>query len=74
MAIYSYVFANECEETSLTEYLPLGQFAVFVAAAEWDLAHACGAEYSLTIEGYTEHCDPTPVENMSWARVKSLYR
>jgi hypothetical protein len=74
MDIYSYVFASECEETSLTEYLPLGQFAVFVAPDEWALEYECGSEYSLTIEGYTEHCDPTPVESMSWGRVKALYR
>jgi hypothetical protein len=74
MDIYSYVVANPCEETSLTEYLPMGQFAVFVAPSEWNLDYECGSEYALTIEGYTEHCDPTPVEALSWGRVKALYR
>jgi len=45
-----------------------------VSTDEWDPAYTCGLEYSLVVEGYTEHCDPTPVENMSWGRVKSLYR
>lgn len=72
--IYSYVFADVCIPTSLTEYLPEGQFAVFVAPADWLPEHACGSEYSLTIEGYTEHCDPTPAEATSWGKVKALYR
>ena len=72
--VYSYVYAAECVPTSLTEYLPVGQFAVFVAPQEWSLDNECGSEYALTVEGYTEHCDPTPVENTSWGRVKALYR
>ncbi len=32
------------------------------------------SEYPLTIEGYTEHCDPTPVEDTTWTTIKSLYR
>jgi hypothetical protein len=74
MDVYSYVYADACVPTSLTDYLPPGQFAVFVAPQDWALAYECGSEYSLTIEGYTEHCDPTPVESMSWGRVKALYR
>ena len=74
MDVYSYASADACVVTSLTEYLPLGQFAVFVAPSEWSLEYECGTEYSLTIEGYTEHCDPTPVEGMNWGRVKALYR
>jgi hypothetical protein len=70
----SYAFADQCTPSTLTEYLPCGSFAIFVSTDEWDPAYACGLEYSLTVEGYTEHCDPTPVESMSWARVKSLYR
>jgi hypothetical protein len=70
----SYAFADQCTPSTLTEYLPCGSFAIFVSTDSWDPAYACGLEYSLTVEGYTEHCDPTPVENMSWARVKSLYR
>ena len=71
---YSYDVAAECVVASMTEYLPLGQFAVFVAPADWLPEYECGSEYALTIEGYTEHCDPTPVENASWGRVKALYR
>jgi hypothetical protein len=71
---YSYAFADECEPASLTEYLPLGQFVVFVAPDDWLPEYECGSEYSLTIDGYTEHCDPTPAEVTSWGRVKSLYR
>ena len=70
----SYAFADECTPGTLTEYLPCAPVAIFVSTDEWDPAYECGFEYSLTVEGYTEHCDPTPVENMSWARVKSLYR
>ena len=70
----SYAFANECTPSTLTEYLPCGSCAIFVSTDSWDPAYTCGLEYSLTVEGYTEHCDPTPVENMSWGRVKSLYR
>ena len=73
-AFLSYTSAAECTPTTLTEYLPCGSFAIFVSTDEWDPAYACGLEYSLTVEGYTEHCDPTPVENMSWGRVKSLYK
>jgi len=74
MEVYSYVNAEACVLTSLTEYLPFGQFAVWVGPDDWLLEYECGSEYSLTIEGYTEHCDPTPVEGLSWGRVKALYR
>ncbi len=70
----SYAFSDECTPVTLTEYLPCAPVAIFVSTDEWDPAYECGLEYSLTIEGYTEHCDPTPVENMSWGRLKSLYR
>jgi len=70
----NYAFADECTPGTLTEYLPCAPVAIFVSTDSWDPAYTCGLEYSLTVEGYTEHCDPTPVENMSWARVKSLYR
>jgi hypothetical protein len=70
----SFALADECTPTTLTEYLPCASVAIFVATDTWDPAYVCGLEYSLTVEGYTEQCDPTPVENMSWARVKSLYR
>jgi len=70
----SYAFAEECTPTTLTEYLPCASVAIFVSTDEWDPEYACGLEYSLTIEGYTEHCDPTPVGNTSWGKVKSLYR
>jgi hypothetical protein len=73
-SIWSYEYAAECTVVSLTEYLPVGQFAVFVAPADWLPEYECGSEYSLTIEGYTEHCDPTPVEATSWGRLKALYR
>jgi hypothetical protein len=72
--VYSYTYVNPCVPASLTEYLPLGQFAVFVAPSDWNLEDACGSEYALTIEGYSEHCDPTPVEDLSWGRLKALYR
>jgi len=72
--VYSSILADECVPTSLTEYLPAGQFAVFIAPADWLPEYECGSEYALTIEGYTEHCDPVPVENVSWGRVKALYR
>ena len=74
MYLYSYVQTDACEPAVLSEYLPAGQFAIFVAPDTWDPEYECGVEYSMTIDGYTEHCDPTPVENVSWARVKSLYR
>ncbi len=73
-AFYSYTTAPECTPTSLTEYLPYGAFAIFVSTDSWDPAYVCGVEYSLTIEGYTEHCDPTPVEDASWSAIKALYR
>lgn len=74
MGFYSYDFAADCAIVSITEYLPEGQFAVFVAPADWLPEYECGSEYSLTIDGYTQHCDPTPAEVTSWGRVKSLYR
>ena len=74
MSPYSYVQGEECQPTSLTEYLPEGQFAVFVAPDDWLPAYECGVEYSMTIEGYTEHCDPTPVEARSWTALKALYK
>jgi hypothetical protein len=73
-AFYSYTTAPECTPTTLTEYMPYGQFAIFVSTDAWDPAYVCGSEYSLTIEGYTEHCDPTPVEETTWGSVKALYR
>ncbi len=73
-AFYSYTTAAECTPTTLTEYLPYGAFAIFVSTDSWDLSYVCGSEYSLTIEGYTEHCDPTPVEDTTWSTIKSLYR
>jgi hypothetical protein len=68
---YSYTTAAECTPTTLTEYLPCDPIAIFVTTDCWDLGYTCGLEYSLTIEGY---CNPTPVEGMSWGRVKALYR
>ena len=73
-AFYSYTTAAECTPTTLTEYLPNQPFAIFVSTDSWDTSYLCGSEYSLTIEGYTEHCDPTPVENTTWTTIKSLYR
>jgi hypothetical protein len=70
-AFYSYTTAAECTPTTLTEYLPCVPIAIFVSTDSWDPAYTCGLEYSLAVEGYG---DPTPVENMSWGRVKSLYR
>ena len=61
------------DAVTLTEYLPEGLFAIFVAPDDWLLDYECGVEYSLTIEGYTEHCDPTPVESKSWGAIKALY-
>ncbi|MBN2565899.1 MAG: hypothetical protein JXB46_09330 [Candidatus Eisenbacteria bacterium] len=74
MEPYGYVQTNACEPAVLTEYLPLGQFAIFVAPDEWLLDYECGVEYSMTIEGYTEDCHPTPVEARSWGSMKALYR
>ena len=73
-AFYSYTTAPECTPTTLTEYLPYGPFAIFVSTDAWDPLYTCGKEYSLTITGYDEHCDPTPVEAASWTTIKSLYR
>jgi hypothetical protein len=73
-SFYSYTTAPECTPTTLTEFLPYGAFAVFVAPDAWDPAYVCGSEYSLTIEGYYEHCDPTPVEDTTWGTIKSMYR
>ena len=73
-AFYEYTTAPECTPTTLTTYLPYGPFAIFVSTDSWDLTYVCGVEYSLTIEGYTEHCDPTPVEDATWSTIKSLYR
>ncbi|MFH1865529.1 MAG: hypothetical protein ABIK85_06565 [Candidatus Eisenbacteria bacterium] len=73
-AFITYFTAPECTPTSLTEYLPYGPVAIFVSTSSWDPAFTCGVEYSLTIDGYTEHCDPTPVESTTWGTIKSLYR
>lgn len=72
--IYSYVYMDECMPTSLTEELPAGQFAVFVSTSDWSTEYECGSDYWLMLEGYSEHCDPVPVEDTSWGRLKSLYR
>lgn len=74
MSPYSFVQVDECEPAVLSEYLPAGQFAIFIAPDDWLLEYDCGVEYSMTIEGYAEHCDPTPVEAESWGAVKALYR
>ena len=73
-AFYSYTTAPMCTPTTLTEYLPYGAFAIFVSTDAWDPTYVCGTEYSLTIEGYTEHCDSTPVEDTTWGTIKSMYR
>jgi hypothetical protein len=73
-AFYSSMTAAPCVPTTLTEYLPYGAFAIFVSTYDWDAQWECGMEYSLTIEGYTEHCDPSPVEDTTWSTIKSLYR
>jgi hypothetical protein len=70
----SYATVDECVPTTITEYLPIGSYAVFVSTATWDPGYECGIEYSLMVEGYTEHCDPTPAESVSWGKVKALYR
>ena len=73
-AFYSSMTAEPCVPTTLTEYLPYGAIAIFVSTYDWNTLWECGMEYSLTIEGYTEHCDPTPVEDTTWSTIKSLYR
>ncbi|MBN2565056.1 MAG: hypothetical protein JXB46_05045 [Candidatus Eisenbacteria bacterium] len=73
-SLYSYVLAPACTPTSLTEYLPYGQFCIFVSTDDWLAEYVCGSEYILTVDGYTEHCDPTPVEDTTWGSIKSLYR
>ena len=73
-AFYSYTTAEPCTPTTLTEYMPYGAFAVFVSTYDWDAQWVCGMEYSLTVEGYTEHCDPTPVEDMTWSTIKAMYK
>jgi hypothetical protein len=73
-AFYSYTTAEECTPTTLTEYLPYGPFAIFVSTDDWLAEYTCGKRYSLTISGYTEHCDPTPVEESTWGALKALYR
>ena len=70
----SYLTTPAYTPATLTEYLPYGPFAIFVAPDAWDPSYVCGSEYSLTIEGYTQHCDPTPVEDTTWSTIKSLYR
>jgi hypothetical protein len=72
--ILSYVNAPECIPTTLTVTLPMEPVGVFVATSTWDPDFECGSDYVLTVEGYTEHCDPTPVENTTWGQVKALYR
>lgn len=72
-AFISYLTAAPLTPTSLTEYLPYGLVAIFVSTSDWG-AYPCGLEYSLTVEGYTEHCDPSPVEDTTWTTIKSLYR
>jgi len=66
--------ALPCTPVTLTEYLPYGPVAIFVTTSDWDLQWTCGLEYSLTVEGYTEHCDPTPVEDTTWTTIKAMYR
>ena len=73
-AFYNYTTGVECTDVSITEYLPYGAFAIFVAPSAWDTTWTCGVEYQLTISGYYEHCDPTPVEESTWGAVKALYR
>jgi hypothetical protein len=70
-AFYSYMTADECTPTTLTECLPWGHYAIFVSTDSWDPAYECGIEYSLTIEGYSPF---VPVDALSWGRVKALYR
>jgi len=74
-AFYSYTTAPPLTPTSLTEIMPYGAFAIFVTTSDWG-AYPCGtdSEYSLTVTGYSEHCDPTPVEDTTWTTIKSLYR
>ena len=71
-AFISYATAPECTPTTLTEYLPCVPIAIFVSTDCWDPAYTCGLEYSLTTEGYC--CGFTPVESVSWGKVKALYR
>ena len=73
-AFGDYTTAPACTPTTVTSILPYGPVAIFVSTDAWDLGYVCGSEYSLTIEGYTEHCDPTPVEDTTWSTIKSLYR
>ena len=72
--IGSYAIADACTPTTITEYLPYGRCAIVVLPESWDASYVCGTEYSMTIEGYDEHCDPTPVEDASWGSIKALYR
>jgi len=73
-AFISSATAAPCTPVSLTEYLPYGPVVIFVSTDAWDLGYTCGLEYSLIVEGYTEHCDPTPVQDATWGSIKSLYR
>jgi hypothetical protein len=73
-SFYSSITTPECTPATLTAFLPYGPFCIFVSTDAWDPSYLCGSEYSLTIEGYTEHCDPTPVEATTWTTIKSLYR
>jgi hypothetical protein len=74
MQPHTWDLADECEAAVLSEALPEGMWAVFVAPSDWLLEYECGVEYELTIEGYSEHCNPVPVEARSWGAVKALYR
>ncbi len=73
-AFGDYTTAPMCTPTTVTSYLPYGPVAIFVSTDAWDPAYVCGVEYSLTVEGYTEHCDSTPVEDVTWSSIKALYR
>jgi hypothetical protein len=69
-----YIIGSACVPGTLTEYLSYGPWAIFVAPDAWNTDYVCGSEYQLTVEGYTTHCDPTPVEDTTWSSVKALYR
>ncbi len=72
-SFYSFVSAQSCTPTSLSETLPPGEWVVWVSTWDWP-DFDCDMEwtdYVLTIEGY-EAC--VPVERATWGTVKGMYR
>jgi hypothetical protein len=53
--------------------IPAGNWYLFVATSGFGpLDFPCGADYVMTLDGYT--CPPVSVENANWSKIKADYR